>query len=231
MRDVMVRSGTVAGWAADQAFHGRETVSDSKQPSALMVIDRPALRTTVARVLEGAGYAVTAAAGMYDGLRLAQRMVPGIVVADLALDVGDSRAFIRALKAISNTARVPVIAIAGVDRLGADVSAKGLLVDALLEGDVTDAVLLSAVARARARRNLADVAPDMRWDTPAGGLSVVATDGTKWSVHHVSGQDGKTKEALMFVSSAGYLRVADFPEDWRSLPTEQLLALGVQQAR
>ncbi len=196
-----------------------------------MVIDRPEVRAVVSRALDGAGYAVTAGAGMYDGLRLAQRMAPDVVVADLALSVGDSRAFIRALRAISNTARVPVIAIAGTDPLGAEVSAKGLLVDALLDADVSEEVLQQAVKRARSRRNLADVTPDMRWDTPAGGLSVVAADGTKWSVHHVSGQDGRTKETLMFVSRAGYLRVADFPENWRSLPTEQLLALGALRPR
>ncbi|MBA3890029.1 MAG: hypothetical protein H0X64_05815 [Gemmatimonadaceae bacterium] len=206
-------------------------MTDSRQPSALMVIDRPEVRAVVSRALDGAGYAVTAGAGMYDGLRLAQRMAPDVVVADLALSVGDSRAFIRALRAISNTARVPVIAIAGTDPLGAEVSAKGLLVDALLDADVSEEVLQQAVKRARSRRNLADVTPDMRWDTPAGGLSVVAADGTKWSVHHVSGQDGRTKETLMFVSRAGYLRVADFPENWRSLPTEQLLALGALRPR
>jgi DNA-binding response OmpR family regulator len=197
----------------------------------MIVIDPGTRRATVIAALEGAGYAVTAAEGMYDGLRIAQRTIPNVIVADLALADGDSRAFIRALRAISNTARVPVIAIAGRDALGADVSAKGLLVDAVLDHDADVDALLTAVTRAQGRRTLADVAPDMRWDTPAGGLSVVAADGTKWSVHHVSGQDGRTKETLMFVSRAGYLRVADFPEDWRSLPTEQLLALGAPRAR
>lgn len=206
-------------------------MTGSKQPDVLMVVDRPEFRETVRTALAGAGYAVTLAAGMYDGLRIAQRTLPDVIVADLALADGDSRAFIRALRAISNTARVPVVAIAGTDRLGAGVSAKGLLVDALLEADAGIDAVLTAVARARSRRSLADVAPDTRWDTPAGGLSVVAPDGTKWSVHHVSGQDGRTKETLMFVSRAGYLRVADFPEDWRSLPTDQLLALGTQRSR
>lgn len=206
-------------------------MTGSKQPDVLMVVDRPEFRETVRTALAGAGYAVTLAAGMYDGLRIAQRTLPDVIVADLALADGDSRAFIRALRAISNTARVPVVAIAGTDRLGAAVSAKGLLVDALLEADAGIDAVLTAVARARSRRSLADVAPDTRWDTPAGGLSVVAPDGTKWSVHHVSGQDGRTKETLMFVSRAGYLRVADFPEDWRSLPTDQLLALGTQRSR
>lgn len=204
---------------------------ESRQPDVLIVIDRAEFRDAASMALSGAGYGVTLAAGMYAGLRIAQRAVPDVIVVDLALADGDSRAFIRALRAISNTARVPVIAIAGTDALGADVSAKGLLVDALLPADASLDALLTAVARARSRGNLADVAPDMRWDTPAGGLSVVAADGTKWSVHHVSGQDGRTKETLMFVSRAGYLRVADFPEDWRSLPTEQLLALGAQRSR
>lgn len=203
----------------------------SQQPDVLMVIDRVEFRETARAALAGAGYAVTLAAGMYDGLRIAQRTVPDVIVADLALADGDSRAFIRALRAISNTARVPVVAIGGRDALGADVSAKGLLVDALLDPEPTIDALLTAVARSRSRRKLADVSPDMRWDTPAGGLSVVAADGTKWSVHHVSGQDGRTKETLMFVSRAGYLRVADFPENWRSLSTEQLLALGGGRAR
>lgn len=204
---------------------------ESKQPDVLVVIDRPAFREQARAALDGAGYAVTVAAGMYDGLRIAQRTVPDVIVADLALADGDSRAFIRALRAISNTARVPVVAIAGTDTLGADVSARGLLVDAVLDADPTLDALLTAVARARSRRQLADVVADERWDTPAGGLSVVAPDGTKWSVHHVSGQDGRTKETLMFVSRAGYLRVADFPEDWRSLSTDQLLALGTQRSR
>lgn len=206
-------------------------MGESTQPDVLLVVDREEFRETARAALAGAGYQVTLAGGMYAGLRVAQRMVPDVIVVDLALDEGDSRAFIRALRAISNTARVPVIAIAGRDILGASISAKGLLVDELLDADASLDALLTAVARSRSRRNLADVAPDMRWDTPAGGLSVVAADGTKWSVHHVSGQDGRTKETLMFVSRAGYLRVADFPEDWRSLPTDQLLALGAQRAR
>lgn len=203
---------------------------ESRQPTALIAIAGTERRMVVRSALEGAGYVVTAADGVHDGLRIAQRMVPDVVIADLALD-GDSRAFIRALRAISNTSRVPVIALAGADTLGVAVSAKGLLVEAIIDADPDADALLAAVERARARRNLADVAPDMRWDTPAGGLSVVAPDGTKWSVHHVSGQDGRTKETLMFVSRRGYLRVADFPEDWRSLPTEQLLALGAPRAR
>lgn len=206
-------------------------MTEPRQPTALMVVDRRELRVLVSSALGDAGYAVTVAEGMYDGLRIAQRTVPEVIVVDLALSDGDSRAFVRALRAISNTARVAVVAIAGTDPLGAEVSAKGLLVDALLDAEPGADALLTAVARSRARRNLADVTPDMRWDTPAGGLSVVAADGTKWSVHHVTGQDGRTKETLMFVSRAGYLRVADFPENWRSLSTEQLLALGAGRAR
>lgn len=206
-------------------------MTESNQPQVLLLIDRPEFRDLAKAALTGAGYFVTTAAGIYDGLRIAQRAVPDVIVVDLALEQGDSRSFIRALRAISNTARLPVIAIAGTDLLGANVSARGLLVDAVLGADAGLDALLTAVARTRSARKLADRAPDMRWDTPAGGLSVVAADGTKWSVHHVSGQDGRTKETLMFVSRAGYLRVADFPEDWRSLPTEQLLALGASRSR
>ena len=195
------------------------------RPQALLVEPREQERETLRQALAAGGFEVTAALGVYEALRLAQRMVPDIVVASLTQPDGDGRAFIRALRAISSTARVPVVALAGQDVLGADVSTTSLLADCVLDDPAEAAELVAAAQRVLARRRLADVAQS-RWDTPAGGLSVVAPDGTRWSVHHVSGQDSRTKETLMFVSRSGYLRVANFPENWRALSTDQLLELG-----
>lgn len=197
----------------------------------LLADARQAEREAFRSALAERGLEVTTAGGVYEGLRLAQRTAPDVIVACLTLPDGDGRAFIRALRAISSTAEVQVIAIAGKDVLGASVSTRALLADAILREPFAAEELVSEVERCRARRQLADAAVETRWDTPAGGLSVVAPDGTRWSVHHVSGQDGRTKETLMFVSPGGYLRVADFPENWRSLSTDQLLGLSAPRDR
>lgn len=181
--------------------------------------------------LGSSGHEVLTATGVYEALRIAQRTTPDVIVTDLTLPDGDGKALVRALRAISVTAAIPVVAMAGKDAIGVDIGTKTLLADCVLHEPVVVDELLAAVAHCCAQARQAYEDRPRRWDTPAGGLSVVAADGTRWSVHQVSGHDSRTKETLMFVSSSGYLRVSEFPENWRALPTETLMALRTQSAR
>ena len=198
---------------------------DARARRVLLVGPRPELGT-VAGALVAAGYVVSVAGGVLEALRVAQRQPIDIIVADLPLPDGDSTAMLRAFRAIANTARVPVIAIAEAEPHAVDRASRALLTDTIPRKGSTDADVVAAVVRCLASRTRSGDGAVRRWDTPAGGVTIVAPDGTRWSVHHVTGQDSRTKETLMFVSRAGYLRVANFPEDWRTLPTDKLFELS-----
>ena len=55
---------------------------------------------------------------------------------------------------------------------------------------------------------------------------VVDSEGTHWLVYELSGVSYDRRRSLVFESDTSIRRVRSFPENWRSLPDEELLAIS-----
>jgi CheY-like chemotaxis protein len=80
----------------------------------LVVDDDPDTRELYKLVFETADYRVAAAGSIADGISLADRLRPDVILTDWRLDDGDGFAFCAALHRRGRTRRIPIIAATGV---------------------------------------------------------------------------------------------------------------------
>ena len=113
----------------------------------LFVDDDRATREGYTEFLTTSGYEVRSAATGRDALAVAAFWVPAVVVLDLGLPDVDGWEVARRLKAMSQTAAVPIIALTGADLPHERVSAMRAGCDRHLTKPCTPADLLDAVHR------------------------------------------------------------------------------------
>jgi CheY-like chemotaxis protein len=80
---------------------------------ALVVDDSMLIRFTVCRFLEERGFAVESAANGVEAVQVLARVHPGLIVTDLDMPKMSGSELITALKANPETARIPIIIVAG----------------------------------------------------------------------------------------------------------------------
>ena len=79
------------------------------QPQILVVEDDPAIRETLVDILEFNQFQVISATNGEEGLALAQRHQPDVILSDFAMPVMDGFALLAALRADDRTRSIPVI--------------------------------------------------------------------------------------------------------------------------
>ena len=80
---------------------------------ALVVDDSMLIRYTVCRFLEERGFAVEAATNGLEALQILERVRPDLVVTDMQMPKMSGSELITALKANPETAKIPIIIVAG----------------------------------------------------------------------------------------------------------------------
>jgi CheY-like chemotaxis protein len=80
---------------------------------ALVVDDSMLIRYTVCRFLEERGFAVEAATNGLEALQILERVHPGLIVTDMQMPKMSGSELITALKANPETAKIPIIIVAG----------------------------------------------------------------------------------------------------------------------
>jgi CheY-like chemotaxis protein len=118
----------------------------------LVVDDRPDARYALVRALAGAGYDVRETASGRDALRLA-RMIPDLIVLDIALQDMDGFEVCRRLKADTATSGIPVVHKTAVYR-DDEYRRRGLAAgaDEFLTEPLEPQTLIETVRRLLARR-------------------------------------------------------------------------------
>jgi CheY-like chemotaxis protein len=80
---------------------------------ALVVDDSMLIRYTVCRFLEERGYAVESATNGVEALQILKRVKPDLIVTDMQMPKMSGSELITALKKNPETARIPIIIVAG----------------------------------------------------------------------------------------------------------------------
>jgi CheY-like chemotaxis protein len=80
---------------------------------ALVVDDSMLIRYTVCRFLEERGFAVEAATNGLEALQILERVHPDLIVTDMQMPKMSGSELITALKANPETAKIPIIIVAG----------------------------------------------------------------------------------------------------------------------
>jgi CheY-like chemotaxis protein len=80
---------------------------------ALVVDDSMLIRYTVCRFLEGRGFAVESATNGVEALQILERVRPDLIVTDMQMPKMSGSELITALKKNPETAKIPVIIVAG----------------------------------------------------------------------------------------------------------------------
>jgi CheY-like chemotaxis protein len=80
---------------------------------ALVVDDSMLIRFTVCRFLEGRGFAVESATNGVEALEVLARVQPDLIVTDMQMPKMSGSELITALKSKPETAKVPIIIVAG----------------------------------------------------------------------------------------------------------------------
>lgn len=115
----------------------------SQRATVLVVDDDPDTVETMRDILEEEGHTVLSARNGREGLDLALRYVPDLVLLDLDMPVMDGRAFLDALRKLPSLANVTVVVLSGTNdaRLACESVQKPLRLDTLLGliGRVADA--------------------------------------------------------------------------------------------
>lgn len=111
--------------------------------TVLVVDDDPDTVETMRDILEEEGHTVLSARNGLEGLEVALRVVPDLVLLDLDMPVMDGRAFLDAVRRTPELAGVTVVVLSGAadDRLPCESVRKPLRLDTLLGliGRVADA--------------------------------------------------------------------------------------------
>jgi DNA-binding response OmpR family regulator len=134
----------------------------------LVVEDNAAFRKTVRRVLEGAGYEVLDAGAGKEGLSLAARERPELVILDLVLPGLGGQEVCQKLKVEPQTAAIPVLILTGSDREGLEVACLDAGADDYVTKPVKSELLL---ARCRALLRRGEPAP-AKAVVKVGGLTL-----------------------------------------------------------
>jgi CheY-like chemotaxis protein len=82
----------------------------------LVIEDSRFLRTAMERILVRAGYQVIAAGDGQEGLRLAQKTSPQIILLDMMLPTLEGTSVLRRLKADPATKSIPVVILSGLSQ-------------------------------------------------------------------------------------------------------------------
>jgi CheY-like chemotaxis protein len=97
----------------NQKVDGEGVDASRASPLVLVVDDFEDNRAMYAEYLSYSGYSVEQAADGEEAVKLAQNLLPDIVVMDLSLPIMDGWEATRRLKADERTRRIPVIALTG----------------------------------------------------------------------------------------------------------------------
>lgn len=81
----------------------------------LFIEDDPGLQKTLCEALKDAGYAVVSALDGEEGLRLARRDIPNLVLLDLILPQKDGFEVLQEMRSDSRTAGIPVIVLTNLE--------------------------------------------------------------------------------------------------------------------
>lgn len=81
----------------------------------LFIEDDPGLQKALCEALKSAGYEITSALDGEEGLRLAQRNIPELILLDLILPKKDGFEVLRELKSDSRTSSIPVIVLTNLE--------------------------------------------------------------------------------------------------------------------
>lgn len=81
----------------------------------LFIEDDPGLQKTLCEALKSAGYEISSALDGEEGLRLAQRDIPDLIMLDLILPKKDGFEVLRELKSDSRTSGIPVIVLTNLE--------------------------------------------------------------------------------------------------------------------
>ncbi|MGE5157298.1 MAG: response regulator, partial [Gemmatimonas sp.] len=111
----MVRSDE-APPAEPSAESPRPVAEEAEEPLILVVDDDPTVRDLVARHLERAGFAVVAARGGQEGLRLVRELRPAAVTLDIMMPDLDGWTVLAAIKGDPALAGIPVVLMSIVDQ-------------------------------------------------------------------------------------------------------------------
>jgi adenylate cyclase len=111
-----VETPVTRGHAETRAEPVHPVAEDSEEPLILVVDDDATARDLVARHLERAGFAVAAARGGQEGLRLVQELRPAAVTLDIMMPDLDGWTVLAAIKGDPALASTPVILISIVDQ-------------------------------------------------------------------------------------------------------------------
>ena len=90
-------------------------LSSTTKPRILIVEDDPDTLALLAQVLEQAGYEVLKAEHALAAIASIVRRVPNLIVADIHMPIIDGFALVKELKTNSDTARIPVVVISGMN--------------------------------------------------------------------------------------------------------------------
>lgn len=123
---------------------------------ALVVDDSMLIRHTVCRFLEERGFVVESATNGQEALEALERVRPDLIVTDMQMPRMDGSAFITALKARPDTAKTPIVIVAG-RQSGFDQSEKRADFAIFKDIDIEDQLgkALEAVLGARAAKGQA----------------------------------------------------------------------------
>ena len=103
------------GRAEARAEPAHPIAEDEEEPLILVVDDDPTVRDLVARHLERAGFAVVAARGGQEGLRLVRELRPAAVTLDIMMPDLDGWTVLAAIKGDPALAGIPVVLMSIVD--------------------------------------------------------------------------------------------------------------------
>lgn len=84
----------------------------------LFIEDDPGLQKTLCEALKDAGYAVASALDGEEGLRLARRDIPDLVLLDLILPKKDGFEVLKEMRSDSRTAGIPVVVLTNLEGSG-----------------------------------------------------------------------------------------------------------------
>ena len=115
----------------------------SQRATVLVVDDDPDTVETMREILEEEGHTVLSAKNGREGLDIALRDIPDLVLLDLDMPVMDGHAFLEAMKKAPSLAEVTVVVLSGASdaRVACEAVKKPLRLDTLLGliGRVADA--------------------------------------------------------------------------------------------
>jgi two-component system chemotaxis response regulator CheY len=112
-----------------------------------VVDDDPDMIKLERAVLTGAGYRTTAAFDAMQGMMVAQREHPALVIIDLHMPAGGGLALIQKLKAAQKTAHIPLLVITADHAAGLPDQARKLGANEFLLKPISPEQLLEAVGR------------------------------------------------------------------------------------